>query len=66
MKRFTRIAVGAGAVLGLSTFAAPAVAGADGPPGQFSALVRTTLSSSKLTTSLATRWLPTTALATAP
>ena len=35
MKRFTRIAVGAGAVLGLSTFAAPAVAGADGPPGQF-------------------------------
>ncbi len=33
MKRLTRIAVGAGAVLGFSAFAAPATAGADGPIG---------------------------------
>ena len=33
MKRFTRITVGAGAILGLSAFAAPAAAGADGPVG---------------------------------
>ncbi len=32
MRRFTRLAVGAGAVVGLSTLAAPVVAGAD-PPG---------------------------------
>ncbi len=33
MKRLTRIAVGAGAILGFSAFAAPATAGADGPVG---------------------------------
>ena len=32
MRRFTRLAVGAGAIVGLSTLAAPVVAGAD-PPG---------------------------------
>ncbi len=33
MKRLTRIAVGAGAVLGFSAFVAPATSGADGPIG---------------------------------
>jgi 6-phosphogluconolactonase (cycloisomerase 2 family) len=35
MHRLTRIALGAGAILGLSAFAAPATAGADGPSGPF-------------------------------
>jgi WD40 repeat protein len=35
MNRLTRVAVGAGAILGLSVFAAPATAGAAGPPGPF-------------------------------
>jgi DNA-binding beta-propeller fold protein YncE len=35
MNRLTRIAVGAGAILGLSAIAAPATAGAAGPPGPF-------------------------------
>ena len=35
MNRLTRIAVGAGAILGLCAFAAPATAGAAGPPGPF-------------------------------
>jgi len=33
MKRVFRLAVAAGAIVGLSTLVAPAVAGADGPPG---------------------------------
>ncbi len=35
MNRLTRLAVGAGAILGLSALAAPATAGAAGPPGPF-------------------------------
>ena len=66
MKRLTRLAVGAGAALGLSAWLAPA-AGAEGLPHwpQFPEGAATS-SSSRPTTRRGTRSWPTTAPTTAP